>query len=259
MNKIKAFTLVELLLALGIVGAIAALTAPRLMDNINRKILTTQLKNIVGDIAYITDEQLLNKSSKIIGDTDFSDSAKLYSHFEAAQACSDDKNPCWASDYKKLSNMSTSSTIEIPSNADSIKLKNGASLYYTFGTTDAEWEADLNKKIENELIKEKEFELEKSTMKLLPLFAAISIGPGSGKYDNITKQKLATGGTFIVDVNGIEGPNVIGRDMFEFTISNFGRLSESTASLDTLKTNCKNGTASSCFNYLTANNWKMDY
>ena len=43
-NK-KAFTLTELLLALAVVGAVAALSIPALLENINRKVLASQLKN----------------------------------------------------------------------------------------------------------------------------------------------------------------------------------------------------------------------
>lgn len=40
----KAFTLTELLIALAIVGALAALAIPSLVEDINRKLLISQLK-----------------------------------------------------------------------------------------------------------------------------------------------------------------------------------------------------------------------
>ena len=43
----KAFTLTELLIALAIVGALAALAIPSLVEDINRKLLISQLKNTV--------------------------------------------------------------------------------------------------------------------------------------------------------------------------------------------------------------------
>ena len=58
MKKKIAFTLIELLLALGIVGAIAALSAPSIMDNINRRVLTSQLKNITNDITFLQKDKL---------------------------------------------------------------------------------------------------------------------------------------------------------------------------------------------------------
>ena len=42
-NK-KAFTLTELLLALAVVGAVAALSIPALLENINRKVLASKIQ-----------------------------------------------------------------------------------------------------------------------------------------------------------------------------------------------------------------------
>ena len=53
-NK-KAFTLTELLLALAVVGAVAALSIPALLENINRKVLASQLKNTVLTIQNLAD------------------------------------------------------------------------------------------------------------------------------------------------------------------------------------------------------------
>lgn len=44
MSKKKAFTLAEVLITLGIIGVVAALTMPSLMSNYRRKVAETQLK-----------------------------------------------------------------------------------------------------------------------------------------------------------------------------------------------------------------------
>ena len=119
-----------------------------------------------------------------------------------------------------------------------------------------------------------------SIFRLLPAYAAVlkqpaytpavSANPGLTaqpwqKFDpslvtpELKYQLSWTGATVIIDINGSEAPNIVGRDLFEFTISNTGKLPTTTSSLSTLKTNCQNGNASSCFTYVMANGWKMDY
>ena len=67
-NK-KAFTLTELLLALAVVGAVAALSIPALLENINRKVLASQLKNTVLTIQKLADDQLIIKKTQILENT----------------------------------------------------------------------------------------------------------------------------------------------------------------------------------------------
>ncbi len=278
--KKKAFTLIELLLALGIVGAIAALTAPSIMDNINRRVLTSQLKNITHDITFLVDEQLLNNNTKIIGNTDLSTPDKFFSHFEVTKSCEvaeGETSDCWADSYKKLSNMSDVD-ITIPAEGKAFKLKNGAVLSYSYGTTEFDFKTnpEWQLKFDPSDLKYKPI----TSFRLLPAYAAVlkqpaytpavSANPGLTaqpwqKFDPTLvtpelKYQLAwTGATIIVDINGAEAPNIVGRDLFEFTISNTGKLPTTTSSLASLKTNCQNGNASSCFTYVMANGWKMDY
>ena len=46
MLRKKAFTLSELLIALAIVGAISALAIPSIVEDMNRRMLANQLKNL---------------------------------------------------------------------------------------------------------------------------------------------------------------------------------------------------------------------
>ncbi len=278
--KKKAFTLIELLLALGIVGAIAALTAPSIMGNINRRVLASQLKNITHDITFLIDEQLLNNNSKVIGNTDFKTPDGFFSHFEITKSCEvaeGETSDCWGESYKRLSNMSEVD-ITLPAEGKSVKLKNGAVLSYSYGTTEFDIKAnpEWQLKFDPSDIKYRPI----TSFKLLPTYAAVLKQPTYTPVTSLTpeltaqpwqkfdptlvtpelKYQLAwTGATVIVDINGAEAPNIVGRDLFEFTISNTGKLPTTTSSLASLKTNCQNGNASSCFTYVMANGWKMDY
>ena len=62
-NK-KAFTLTELLIALGIIGAIAAMAIPSTINKIHNNTLATSLKSNVAAIQQIVSDQLVLKRTK---------------------------------------------------------------------------------------------------------------------------------------------------------------------------------------------------
>ena len=84
-----------------------------------------------------------------------------------------------------------------------------------------------------------------------------------------SKVVSATGeriqGHFFVDVNGTDSPNIIGRDVFSFYVTNKGRivssseLSGQVSSTSELKSACKSGNEAACYSILSRNNWEMDY
>jgi prepilin-type N-terminal cleavage/methylation domain-containing protein len=76
------------------------------------------------------------------------------------------------------------------------------------------------------------------------------------KYNGTADEKF---GTVIIDVNGKDSPNVAGRDLFAFYISDGGQISGYSES-----STCTNGddidALANCFYQIMDNNWKMpDY
>lgn len=72
-------------------------------------------------------------------------------------------------------------------------------------------------------------------------------------------------GYFVVDVNGTDGPNIIGRDVFGFYITEKGRV-EAPASMskkdeqgNTVDLACSSGTEALCFHQVMSDNWHMNY
>lgn len=137
-NK-SAFTLTELLIALGVIGAIAAISIPSLMSTINNKIHATELKNTVASIQQLISDQMIAHKTKNLEDTDFASPAKLLteSNFSVVKKCTNAtsaKNDCWkigtagVRPYKTLNNQSLT-----PWNAAdyTVVTKNGAILSYT--------------------------------------------------------------------------------------------------------------------------------
>lgn len=133
----KGFTLSELLLALIIIGVVATLTVPILMNNVHNKMFANQVKNMSATIVQLAQEQLIEHRTKDLDNTDFGNPEKLLSndHFSIAKSCTSDESltKCWKTNaegkekvtYKKLNK--TTDSIEA---GQTIILKNGVLMKY---------------------------------------------------------------------------------------------------------------------------------
>lgn len=127
MLRKKAFTLAELLIALAIVGALAALAIPSVVDNMNRRILANQLKNISLTVQNIAADQLVKNKVKSLEYTDFNSPAALLSsaNFAIADNCNT-RTDCVATSYRDIDNASTWTFPAITTR----KLKNGVTIAF---------------------------------------------------------------------------------------------------------------------------------
>lgn len=228
MTRNKAFTLSELLIALAIVGTIAALSIPALVEDINRRVTANQLKNTVIAIQNVIDNQLAENKTKSLKETDFSDPAKLLSsdNFTIADNCSTSSN-CWANNshypyvYRRLSDMAYVQAV--PENT-TIKLKNGVTLSY-------------------------------------------QIMVGENSINDGSKENDSCYGLFFLDINGKDKPNIVGRDFFAFRVTRKGKIIYNTTcngvdnSTDTqMETWCTNNSyPTACLAHIQRNNWKIKY
>lgn len=214
MLKRKAFTLSELLIALAIVGAIAALAIPAVVEDMNRKLLAAQLKNLSLTIQNFAGDQLIKNKVQSLEFTDFNDPTKLLTpaNFTIADECTTRSN-CVAASYGTLDGHSRA----FP-NYTTKKLKNGVTIAY------------VKSKVE---------------------IADVDDDEGFG--------------LFYVDLNGVDKPNIIGRDHFVFRISKKGRILDGTGNNKTtdatLKAYCKDGRnlPTACYTLVERNNWKITY
>ena len=97
-QKCSAFTLAEVLITLGIVGVVAALTLPALLTNVQERIKKEQVRTIKYKLTQATDSM---KSLNLIGPyattEDFVN--ELKKHYKISKVCSNDKlRGCWPSD-----------------------------------------------------------------------------------------------------------------------------------------------------------------
>ena len=218
MKKHLAFTLTELLMALTIVGVLAVLTVPILINNFQNRLFATQIKNFSAEIEQFAQDQLITYKTRDLFDTDFGEPSKLLTdgHFSIVKICTakDSLKDCWKTSatgkdkvtYKKLNGGTRGLSVKYLT----VVLKNGVMFRYGFSDN-------------------KVFE-------------------------------------FLVDVNGNDKPNIVGRDAFAFNMDSKGHIlsyplnSPDYKYSDKIK-NCKTHTASFyyCYSALVDNNWKMDY
>lgn len=130
----RAFTLAEVLVTLGIIGVVSAMTVPTLMQNHQRKTYVTQLHKVYNELQqaalqYMTERNAINM--KEAGFTNQEAANKfIEDHFKIANNCGTDKSPCFAemSDYKKLSGAEITTWGGCNSTRAHYSLASGASL-----------------------------------------------------------------------------------------------------------------------------------
>ncbi len=101
----KAFTLAEVLVTLGIIGVVSAMTVPTLMQNHQRKTYVTQLHKVYNEfsqalVQYQTDRNAINLTEAGLTSQVYFNSF-ISNYFKTVQKC-DSLTPCFTDDYKTL-------------------------------------------------------------------------------------------------------------------------------------------------------------
>jgi len=245
------FTLAEVLITLAIIGVIAAITLPSLMDNANYRALEKQtakfystLQNVTGMIQaeyQVDDLSDINLTPELIA-----------SKLKVAEQCSiKDCAP------KKYGFLDRSLEKKSPS-----LLFMGAGGY---GYTENDQEVD-------DQGNENLYLLEDGTAVYIE--RRVNMTRIEDKNNKVTKRQPLT---LYVDVNGKKAPNVLGRDLWIVSISNDGKLVDPEVTTITekkdaqgdvvksetnnllTKDNCNLNYSGSCFNYFRKNGFKFDY
>ena len=107
-SKSRAFTLAEVLVTLGIIGVVSAMTVPTLMQNHQRKTYVTQLHKVYNELSqaliqYQTDKNALNLKEAGLTDNNALKSF-FQSYFNVVNDCSSVRTPCFApnNEYRKI-------------------------------------------------------------------------------------------------------------------------------------------------------------
>lgn len=251
----KGFTLIELLLAISITGIIAALAIPTLVGNINQRILTTKLKNFVHDINFIATEQLTQNSTKNLLYTDFATPTEFFKHLDTLKTCTADYSDCWANtSYVDLNNKAIVPTHVFLANVklDNSLNKKSKAATASLSTTPA---IDLDSSKDNLTteITSKVFYVNTAKLKNGLALSYITSTTTNTNDDEIL-------GTFQVDVNGDDGPNIAGRDFFTFSITKKGKITAKTDLDENTSPDerCEAASAN-CLDKIIADGWVMKY
>ena len=212
----KGFTLAEVLVTLGIIGVVSAMTVPTLMQNYQRKSYVTQLHKVYNELSqallqYQTDRNAINiKEAGLISGTAID--AFMRNYFKIVLYCQE-LEPCFATktEYKKL-------------NGEYVDFSSSFSYVLASGA---------------------------------------AIRPAYLNNGNIN---------IVLDVNGRQGPNVWGRDIFYMFLYPNGVIddyyrddiqgpltNEQRETAFSNNCNSSNDSTIGCFGKILNDNWEMTY
>ncbi len=193
MKKLNAFTLAEVLITLGIIGVVAAMTLPTLIQNHQKQVYATQLKKSINVF-----ENMLNKMKADEGVTEL-DQIELFS-----------KGVChgWDCDGFDGSNYADFSVIQ-----ETIAKYLKTAKICKVGECTATYKAETFKTKDN---------------KTLSCQNSRNMSEWLGFYSTDGAIYYVTSYSFndlyiIIDVNGEKGPNTYGRDVFSFYESGYNK------------------------------------
>ena len=239
LSSCKAFTLAEVLVTLGIIGVVSAMTVPALMQNHQKKTYVTQLHKVYNELQqaflqFRTDKNAVSLSEAgLTSQTEVNNFLKTY--FKTVTVCEKLEPPCIPnSEYRNLNGASVSS-----GGVENVK----------------NWWGNVN-------------------CAVLGSGASVCIEALSGHTSNNVKWSH-----ILVDTNGMKGPNIGGRDVFFLAYFENGTIDEEwvVPTCNSLKictlpadakdirenhfnSQCKSSTRfQGCFGKLLNDGWEMNY
>lgn len=209
--KHNAFTLAEVLVTLGIIGVVSALTLPTLVKNHQRQVYVTQLQKVYNELAQAAEQLKTDSNTPRLSESRLrrQGSGYLLNHyFKTTKTCDNNSlTDCFSDDYQNMNGDSVSISDFVPANSSCAVIASGASICVS-GTSAVE---------------------------------------------------------VVTDINGKQGPNIVGRDLFSLLIWNNGKVASKRApeDADSNFSDCTSGTDTgeygTCLAKIISDGWKMDY
>lgn len=226
MQKLKGFTLAEIIITMGIVGVIAALTVPDLLSDYQNKAMAVKTRKSINEI-----ESAIDQYTTAEGKTSFAQTkvltggqtldAFVRENFKVIKTC-DGTNAC----KRDCATGDEACAKEVETCKEQVAAA-GCFAKEKYISINNLYSANFN-------CSETSYILADST--------AICITITSASLD------------VHIDVNGTEPPNIGGRDMFRFTVNSKAEIKGGDAA------SCVNNpNGYGCIAKLQQNNWKMDY
>lgn len=237
MNK-RGFTLAEVLITLGIIGVVAAITLPTLIQNHQKQVYVNGLKKALSISQNMMKQMQADEGVSDFGSTHlFSDGVCIFTYSQD-KPCEDDYgNPSVFEDV-------------IPKYLKAVKTCKDEACTQKVKRT--RFVCDENNKCKNEI--SSDFDPVYYTVPYIQNLTGFYTPDGMifyifphGVADNNYPHEKAVG--VMVDVNGDKGPNIENVDLFVFVIDKNGKLGgipDYEYSFNAIK-------------HLMSNGWKMDY
>ena len=117
-----AFTLAEVLITLGIIGVVAALTMPVLISNVQDRVKQKRVENIKQKLSKVTDKMAVQSGLIGYGDT-MSFVQEMSKHMKLAKICDNNHiSDCWPTEEVTLNNEGKTWEISKTKNAKTLKI-----------------------------------------------------------------------------------------------------------------------------------------
>lgn len=184
MKRTKGYSLAEVILTLAIVGALAALTIPVMINNSSNDQFVAGLKKDYALLSDVADQLLEEAGGDFTGYFANNNNIKniFKTRLQVTKDCPDDQvqGNCWHNGNTMWKNLSNKNAWGNTTSYAGLILRNGSLVIFD---------------IQDSLCGEPDF-----------------------KVNNTNVQC----GIIFTDVNGLKGPNIAGRDIFEFKITRTG-------------------------------------
>ena len=135
MRRKSAFTLAEVLVTLGIIGVVSAMTVPSLMQNYQRQSYVTQLHKVYNEFSqsllrYQNDKNAINLTEAGLNSQAQMNSF-VSSYFKVVQTCTNSLTPCFIeqNSYKKMNGTALNSAYTV---TNAYVLASGASVRFLY-------------------------------------------------------------------------------------------------------------------------------
>ena len=121
-SRLAAFTLAEVLITLGIIGVVAAITMPVLLSNVNNKVKAERVLNIKQKLSKVTDKMAVQ--SGLMGYENTEDFVKeMQKHMKIAKVCDNAHlDNCWPTKEVTLDDEGKTWEISKTKNAKTLKV-----------------------------------------------------------------------------------------------------------------------------------------
>lgn len=227
-NKRFAFTLAEVLVTLGIIGVVSAMTVPTLMNNYQRQSYVVQLHKVYNEFSQVFERYMSDQKVDTLREADIYNSPTNLNTFvrdyiKVVKDCGTSMADCFAPSYTFINN------------AKVINVTGTCNKVFTMASG-----AVICMDVEN----------------------------GDGAEDDEVNQEgsmtslLGSVATIEVDINGPKGPNIYGRDYFVMYVTASGEIVDKKFegngnSFSTSDTS--GGSSNGAFGQIMHDGWEMTY